>query len=162
MVYSCPQGYVFGASCTLNCTHGYPLVGSDTITCERDDSTYPPTMSWDWEGPSAVKPECRGTSTLVAFNVQVYVQVQAYMNPHRLPYTGVRGISWFSMYRYTVTLIVFHAQVYMNSQGCMCRNFHGLLYTDTSTFVASVSTCVISYSLMCRYVNFHGLPTKKY
>ncbi|KAK7099232.1 hypothetical protein V1264_003410 [Littorina saxatilis] len=57
MLYDCPDGHVYGASCALNCTHGYPLVGSDTITCQRDDSTFPPTMTWYWAG-SAVPPEC--------------------------------------------------------------------------------------------------------
>ncbi|XP_070199321.1 sushi, von Willebrand factor type A, EGF and pentraxin domain-containing protein 1-like [Littorina saxatilis] len=58
MTYTCADGYVYGASCDLNCTYGYPLIGSDTIICQKDDATYPPTMFWDWAGPSAVKPEC--------------------------------------------------------------------------------------------------------
>lgn len=63
MTYTCPNGTVYGASCTINCTHGYPLVGPSTIVCERDDTTSPITMFWDWPGPSAAKPECIGLST---------------------------------------------------------------------------------------------------
>ncbi|XP_070210750.1 uncharacterized protein [Littorina saxatilis] len=59
MLENCPDGYVHGASCTLNCTHGYRLQGIDTVTCERDDSTHPPTMSWKWSGTDAVKPKCK-------------------------------------------------------------------------------------------------------
>ncbi|XP_070184227.1 sushi, von Willebrand factor type A, EGF and pentraxin domain-containing protein 1-like isoform X2 [Littorina saxatilis] len=59
MTYNCSNGYVHGASCTLDCSHGYPLIGSTNITCERDDSTYPPTMEWEWPNPQLGKPACR-------------------------------------------------------------------------------------------------------
>ncbi|KAK7466020.1 hypothetical protein BaRGS_00037421, partial [Batillaria attramentaria] len=59
MIFDCPDGYVYGASCTLNCTQGYRLIGEEGITCKRDDSTHPPTMEWSWPGeaPSG-KPHC--------------------------------------------------------------------------------------------------------
>ncbi|KAK7466018.1 hypothetical protein BaRGS_00037419, partial [Batillaria attramentaria] len=44
----CPDDHVHGASCTFTCSRSYPLIGPDTVTCERDDSTYPPTMAWKW------------------------------------------------------------------------------------------------------------------
>ncbi|KAK7477575.1 hypothetical protein BaRGS_00031180, partial [Batillaria attramentaria] len=59
MIYDCPDGHVYGAACTLNCTHGYPLLGADTITCERDNTTYPPSLYWGWPDSSAAVPECR-------------------------------------------------------------------------------------------------------
>ncbi|XP_076471616.1 uncharacterized protein LOC143301299 [Babylonia areolata] len=62
MTYNCPDGFVYGASCALNCSSGYPLVGDDTITCARNDQTYPPTMFWEWSGPSTVQPECAENS----------------------------------------------------------------------------------------------------
>ena len=95
MVYSCPDGYVFGAVCRLNCTHGYPLIGSDTITCERDDSTYPPTMSWDWSGPSAVKPVCEGRAPPL-----MDLCAQVCMNSHGPLCTGMHELSWISARRY--------------------------------------------------------------
>lgn len=117
MVYSCPDGYVFGAVCRLNCTHGYPLIGSDTITCERDDSTYPPTMSWDWSGPSAVKPVCEGRAPpLMDLCAQVCMNSRGFlragimnsrgllsagiMNSRGHLSTGVRELSWTSVHRY--------------------------------------------------------------
>ncbi|XP_076471369.1 uncharacterized protein LOC143301165 [Babylonia areolata] len=55
MVYQCPDGYMHGAQCVVSCTQGYPLRGSSTITCERDDALYPPQMSWESSG---TRPEC--------------------------------------------------------------------------------------------------------
>ncbi|KAK7448538.1 hypothetical protein BaRGS_00040086 [Batillaria attramentaria] len=59
MLYDCPNGTVLGATCGLSCMQGYPMRGETTITCERDDSTYPPTMVWQWPGADlAMKPTC--------------------------------------------------------------------------------------------------------
>ncbi|KAK7485590.1 hypothetical protein BaRGS_00023165, partial [Batillaria attramentaria] len=59
MMYTCPDGHVYGATCTLACNYGYPLVGADTITCEQDNTTYPPTGLWKWTGTSKFPPVCR-------------------------------------------------------------------------------------------------------
>nr|UTK45904.1 sushi, HYR, ephrin receptor-like, and EGF domain-containing protein [Crepidula fornicata] len=59
MTYECLDGYVYGASCTLGCSYGFPLVGASNITCESDVTTYPPTMTWTWPDPHLGKPECR-------------------------------------------------------------------------------------------------------
>ncbi|XP_070200226.1 uncharacterized protein [Littorina saxatilis] len=56
MLYDCPDGYIHGAECTLNCTNGYPFLGSHNVTCERDDNENPPRMFWNYDG---TKPECR-------------------------------------------------------------------------------------------------------
>ncbi|XP_070189505.1 P-selectin-like isoform X2 [Littorina saxatilis] len=56
---TCPDGYVYGASCTLNCTQGYRLQGRDIITCERDVSMHPPSMTWKWSGTHFVQPQCK-------------------------------------------------------------------------------------------------------
>ncbi|XP_076472296.1 uncharacterized protein LOC143301790 [Babylonia areolata] len=50
MQYDCPDGYVYGARCTLRCSYGYPLLGSDTIACDQ-----PPNVSWEYDG---TKPKC--------------------------------------------------------------------------------------------------------
>ncbi|KAK7466019.1 hypothetical protein BaRGS_00037420, partial [Batillaria attramentaria] len=62
MVYECPDGYVHGASCTMNCSYGYPLLRGKPITCELDTSTPPSTMKWKWPGWPADKPECKATN----------------------------------------------------------------------------------------------------
>ncbi|KAK7477576.1 hypothetical protein BaRGS_00031181 [Batillaria attramentaria] len=59
LTYSCLDGYVYGAMCTVNCTQGYRLVGEETITCNSDFNTHPPTPFWEWPGPYSGKPECK-------------------------------------------------------------------------------------------------------
>ncbi|XP_070189507.1 uncharacterized protein [Littorina saxatilis] len=58
MVYTCLNGYAHGAVCTLSCKHGFPLDGAGSITCERDDSTYFATMSWEFDEEEG-EPECK-------------------------------------------------------------------------------------------------------
>ncbi|XP_076451135.1 uncharacterized protein LOC143287013 [Babylonia areolata] len=59
MTYTCPDGYVYGATCTLGCSHGFPLSGSSNITCEVNNQTYPPTTEWVWPEPHLGPPECK-------------------------------------------------------------------------------------------------------
>ena len=67
MQESCPDHYVHGASCTVSCTHGHRLQGRSTITCERDDRTHPPKMTWGWSGSDSVKPQCKGLFHFTVF-----------------------------------------------------------------------------------------------
>ncbi|KAL8596366.1 hypothetical protein ACOMHN_066697 [Nucella lapillus] len=58
LTYACPDGYVYGASCTLNCSYSYPLQGPSQVACNKSDVTFPPRMAWTWEGSSAAPPQC--------------------------------------------------------------------------------------------------------
>ena len=62
MEMTCPDGHVYGAVCTLSCTHGYRLHGHSSITCEKDNNTQPPAMSWKWLGSEAIQPQCKGSA----------------------------------------------------------------------------------------------------
>ena len=68
MLYDCPDGHVYGAECALNCTNGYPLLGSNAITCKRDNSENPPLMAWEFNG---TKPACLGW-TMVVFSPFIF------------------------------------------------------------------------------------------
>ncbi|XP_053380921.1 sushi, von Willebrand factor type A, EGF and pentraxin domain-containing protein 1-like isoform X1 [Mercenaria mercenaria] len=35
---SCPDGYIYGGECTFECYTGYEMVGSDTATCQQDET----------------------------------------------------------------------------------------------------------------------------
>ncbi|XP_076450356.1 sushi, von Willebrand factor type A, EGF and pentraxin domain-containing protein 1-like isoform X2 [Babylonia areolata] len=59
LIYTCNDGYVHGARCTLSCSQGYTLVGEGTITCARDYRTHPPAMGWEWFNGAAGKPQCK-------------------------------------------------------------------------------------------------------
>ena len=175
MVYSCPDGYVFGAACRLNCTHGYPLIGSDTITCERDDSTYPPTMSWDWSGPSAVKPVCKGRAPpLMDLCAQVCMNSRGFlpagimnsrgllsagiMNSRGRLSTGVRELSWTSVHRYAWNI---HAQVCVLSWTSVHRYkcSHGSLCTGMHTIVdIRAQVYMLSWTFVHRYTCSDGHP----
>ncbi|XP_050418511.2 sushi, von Willebrand factor type A, EGF and pentraxin domain-containing protein 1-like [Patella vulgata] len=56
MGIDCPSGYTLGSQCSIGCISGLPLVGSNKITCEKDDSD-PPKTSWDFSLDS--RPFCR-------------------------------------------------------------------------------------------------------
>ncbi|XP_048736999.2 sushi, von Willebrand factor type A, EGF and pentraxin domain-containing protein 1-like isoform X2 [Ostrea edulis] len=47
LFYQCPDGYSYGATCQLQCMGSFPLIGNDTITCERNDSYAPPRGYWE-------------------------------------------------------------------------------------------------------------------
>ncbi|XP_061173454.1 sushi, von Willebrand factor type A, EGF and pentraxin domain-containing protein 1-like [Saccostrea echinata] len=47
LFYQCPNGYTYGSTCQLRCMGSFPLIGNDTITCERNDSFSPPLGYWD-------------------------------------------------------------------------------------------------------------------
>ena len=51
--------YTYGTECTLSCSDNLPLVGSDLIVCERDDSSSDLSVgAWNWE--LGEKPYCNG------------------------------------------------------------------------------------------------------
>ncbi|XP_056020426.1 LOW QUALITY PROTEIN: sushi, von Willebrand factor type A, EGF and pentraxin domain-containing protein 1-like [Ostrea edulis] len=50
LFYQCPDGYSYGATCQLQCMGSFPLIGNDTITCERNDSYVPPRGYWEMGG----------------------------------------------------------------------------------------------------------------
>lgn len=58
MVYGCPNDFVFGAVCSVNCPTGFVLTGANSITCDRDVTVSPPTMSWVWPGAMGERPSC--------------------------------------------------------------------------------------------------------
>nr|XP_022308447.1 sushi, von Willebrand factor type A, EGF and pentraxin domain-containing protein 1-like isoform X3 [Crassostrea virginica] len=45
--YDCPDGYAYGSACKIKCMGSFPLIGNDTITCERNDSGFPPRGQWN-------------------------------------------------------------------------------------------------------------------
>ncbi|XP_076471578.1 uncharacterized protein LOC143301281 [Babylonia areolata] len=60
--YRCPDGYVRGASCTVECATGYSLLRGATVTCDQEAGTYPPLMKWtqrEHNGTSLSTPECK-------------------------------------------------------------------------------------------------------
>lgn len=59
LFYQCPDGYSYGATCQLQCMGSFPLIGNDTITCERNDSYAPPRGYWEM-GES--QPYCSSTN----------------------------------------------------------------------------------------------------
>lgn len=38
MTHSCPNDYSYGTNCSLGCMGGFPLIGNDTITCEKTEN----------------------------------------------------------------------------------------------------------------------------
>ena len=60
LTFSCPDGHVHGARCTLNCTHGYSLLGEKAAVCERDYDTHPPAMRWEGDEGELRNTECVG------------------------------------------------------------------------------------------------------
>ncbi|XP_019616633.1 PREDICTED: sushi, von Willebrand factor type A, EGF and pentraxin domain-containing protein 1-like, partial [Branchiostoma belcheri] len=55
---SCPNGYVYGSSCSFGCETGYPVVGPTSFSCERNYSNSEPVGYWDW-GSSGSQPFCQ-------------------------------------------------------------------------------------------------------
>ncbi|XP_078690659.1 uncharacterized protein LOC144921486 [Branchiostoma floridae x Branchiostoma belcheri] len=55
---SCPNGYVYGSSCSFGCETGYPVVGPTSFSCERNFSNSEPAGYWDW-GSSGSQPFCQ-------------------------------------------------------------------------------------------------------
>ncbi|XP_059154874.1 sushi, von Willebrand factor type A, EGF and pentraxin domain-containing protein 1-like [Physella acuta] len=53
VAYSCPNQYVYGASCLLNCTDGNPIQGPSSIKCDKNSTGL---VQWAW--PGNVKPYC--------------------------------------------------------------------------------------------------------
>ncbi|XP_059141737.1 uncharacterized protein LOC131929503 isoform X2 [Physella acuta] len=54
MVFNCPQGYVYGATCNITCSNGNAVVGSPGIFCRKNE-TLPGTGYWDYGN---AKPVC--------------------------------------------------------------------------------------------------------
>nr|XP_034325188.1 sushi, von Willebrand factor type A, EGF and pentraxin domain-containing protein 1-like [Crassostrea gigas] len=55
LFYQCPDGYMYGSTCQLKCMGSFPLIGNETITCERNNSFTPPRGYWDMGG---LQPYC--------------------------------------------------------------------------------------------------------
>ncbi|XP_019616495.1 PREDICTED: sushi, von Willebrand factor type A, EGF and pentraxin domain-containing protein 1-like [Branchiostoma belcheri] len=55
---SCPNGYVYGSTCTFGCETGYPVIGPTSFSCERDYNSNEPVGYWDW-GFNRTKPFCK-------------------------------------------------------------------------------------------------------
>lgn len=47
LFYQCPDGYMYGSTCQLKCMGSFPLIGNETITCERNNSFTPTRGYWD-------------------------------------------------------------------------------------------------------------------
>ncbi|XP_062570057.1 uncharacterized protein LOC134232121 [Saccostrea cucullata] len=56
MLYQCPDGFTYGAKCHLHCMGRFPLVGNETIVCEKNSTTVQPYGYWDKGG---VEPYCK-------------------------------------------------------------------------------------------------------
>ncbi|WAQ94734.1 TSP2-like protein [Mya arenaria] len=56
ILYDCPNMYELGASCTLDCEGGYPLIGANTIRCVFDIHK---KARWHWD---SFKPFCNETN----------------------------------------------------------------------------------------------------
>ncbi|XP_059154883.1 uncharacterized protein LOC131940263 [Physella acuta] len=54
--YNCPNQYVYGASCLLNCTDGNPITGPSSIKCDKLSTG----LQWVW--PGNIKPYCNAQS----------------------------------------------------------------------------------------------------
>ncbi|XP_059140117.1 uncharacterized protein LOC131928191 [Physella acuta] len=54
MVFNCPQGYVYGATCNITCSNGNAVTGSPSIFCRKNE-TLPGTGYWDYGN---AKPVC--------------------------------------------------------------------------------------------------------
>ncbi|XP_060063505.1 uncharacterized protein LOC132543964 [Ylistrum balloti] len=56
MKLTCPDGFIYGSSCSLSCKGSYPLIGNDKMYCDRN-STNSKFTYWNWgSGP---KPYCK-------------------------------------------------------------------------------------------------------
>lgn len=47
MIQDCSNGYSYGSNCSLSCTNGFPLIGNDTITCEKTENDSIKITYWD-------------------------------------------------------------------------------------------------------------------
>lgn len=47
MIQDCSNGYSYGSNCSLSCMGGFPLIGNDTITCEKTENGSIKTTYWD-------------------------------------------------------------------------------------------------------------------
>lgn len=64
LFYNCPDGYTYGSACQLQCMGSFPLIGNDTITCERNDSFTPPRGYWNM---GEFQPYCLSTILQIFF-----------------------------------------------------------------------------------------------
>lgn len=58
IVYDCPDQYVYGASCWMNCSSGDPLTGSNRVTCDKVNKA----MDLDWKIDGNAFPYCNRNS----------------------------------------------------------------------------------------------------
>lgn len=47
MIYQCPEGFTYGSKCNLRCMGKFPLVGNDSIVCEKNSTNDPPSTYWN-------------------------------------------------------------------------------------------------------------------
>lgn len=47
MIQDCSNGYSYGSNCSLSCMGGFPLIGNDTITCEKTENDSIKITYWD-------------------------------------------------------------------------------------------------------------------
>lgn len=47
MIYQCPEGFTYGSKCYLRCMGKFPLVGNDSIICEKNSTNDPPSTNWN-------------------------------------------------------------------------------------------------------------------
>lgn len=67
MIYQCPDGFTFGSVCSLQCMGKFPLIGNDSIVCEKNSTIDPPITFWDI-GPH--DPYCKSESKMLTLNNQ--------------------------------------------------------------------------------------------
>lgn len=61
MIYRCPDGFTYGSKCNLRCMGKFPLVGNDSIVCEKNSTNGHPSTYWN-KGPS--DPYCKSEKNI--------------------------------------------------------------------------------------------------
>lgn len=61
MIYQCPDGFTYGSTCNLRCMGKFPLVGNDSIVCEKNSTNEHPSTYWN-KGPR--DPYCKSENNI--------------------------------------------------------------------------------------------------
>lgn len=67
MKYNCSNGFKYGSICNLQCIGEFPLVGNDSIVCEKKSTNDPPSTYWN-KGPR--DPYCKSENKILTLNYQ--------------------------------------------------------------------------------------------
>lgn len=56
MLYKCPDGFTYGSECSLGCKGKFPLVGNETIVCEKNSTSVSTKGYWE---KGDIEPFCK-------------------------------------------------------------------------------------------------------